>query len=337
MILITEADQFIGFSFATHLAQYKQLRPYLRLLCQNKLRCHGFAQAGIQVCTVQDYNDKEALQDALYGVHHLVLATGNDKDRVTNTENLVKIAAALKVKNTICISHVGAVSTKHESLQDYTEIETVVMDYVHHHWTILRLDFIQQYFHHWATYIEKTSQILLPLAEDVSICPIHISDVCQVIETLLLDSTSCTPVQEINERHREQIYTLSGPESISGKNIVELLSKATGYSRFKYYQGRPMDLRYYLDNLSHDIWFDARLKMEMRQIYRDLIDHHSSYEKAYSLPSAKQIQTYLDYFDWVQQTSSSICVAHAPMITSLPCKPIQLFFEQNANSFKPRV
>jgi uncharacterized protein YbjT (DUF2867 family) len=91
----------------------------------------------------------------------------------------------------------------------------------------------------------------------------------------------------VDERHREQIYTLTGPESISGKNIVELLSKATGYSHFKYCQGRPMDLRYYLDSLSQDIWFDARIKMEMGQIYRDLIDHDSSYQKAYSLPSGK--------------------------------------------------
>lgn len=48
-----------------------------------------------------------------------------------------------------------------------------------------------------------------------------------------------------------------------------------------------MDLRYYLDSLSQDIWFDARIKMEMGQIYRDLIDHDSSYQKAYSLPSGK--------------------------------------------------
>jgi uncharacterized protein YbjT (DUF2867 family) len=138
MILITEADQFIGFSLATHLAQYKQLRPHLRLLCQNRLRCHGFAKSGIQVCTIQDYSDKEGLQAAMSGVNHLVLATGNDKNRVANTETLVKLATSYKVKNTICISHVGAVSMQHDSLNDYSEIETIVMDYSHHYWTILR-------------------------------------------------------------------------------------------------------------------------------------------------------------------------------------------------------
>lgn len=51
----------------------------------------------------------------------------------------------------------------------------------------------------------------------------------------------------------------------------------------------------------------------------------------------KQIQTILDYFDWVQKTSSSVCVPHASMITNLSRKPLRLFFEENANMFKPRV
>lgn len=51
----------------------------------------------------------------------------------------------------------------------------------------------------------------------------------------------------------------------------------------------------------------------------------------------KQIQTYLDYFDWVQQSGGSVCVPHTTMLTNLPCESLQTFFERNANSFKPRV
>jgi hypothetical protein len=51
----------------------------------------------------------------------------------------------------------------------------------------------------------------------------------------------------------------------------------------------------------------------------------------------KQIQTYLDYFDWVQQTSGSICVPHTTMLVNSSCESIQKFFKENANSFKPRV
>lgn len=196
---------------------------------------------------------------------------------------------------------------------------------------------------------------MLPLAEDVDICPIDISDVCQVIEAIVLNSKKQL-MEQMDQCHDGQVYTLSGPESLNGKQMAKMMADATGYQNYKFHQARAMDISYYLENLGMDIWFDARLKQEMAKTYQETFKEESYRQRAYDIPSskyrlfglikstkhvcffvAKQVQTMVDYFDWVQKTSSSVCVPHAAMITNIPCKPIQSFFIENANTFKPRV
>jgi hypothetical protein len=136
MILITGADQFLGYSIAAHFAQFEHLRPKIRLLCQNTLRCHGFMKAGIDVRQV-DYCHPHHISLSLRGVDHVVLAIGNEKDRVMYAKRICSIAYKSAVQSIVCISHVGAVSTIHQSLQEYTQIEEEVMN-SNCNWTILR-------------------------------------------------------------------------------------------------------------------------------------------------------------------------------------------------------
>ncbi|KAG2232699.1 hypothetical protein BDF21DRAFT_386334 [Thamnidium elegans] len=334
MLLITGADQFMGYAITSHMAQFEHLRPSLRVLCQNKNRCHGFLKAGIDVRVV-DYNHPNQLSLALRGVDHIILAIGNEPNRVENAKHICTVAAHSGVTNIVCVSHIGAVSRVHASLQEFNTIEEQVID-SNCQYTILRLDFVQQYLHLWSNYAEKNRTLILPLTAVTEICPVDITDVCLAIESLLLDCKRLLRTS-LDDKHDGQVYSLTGPESISGKSMVELLIHATGYQKFKYFHGRPMDLNYYLSGLSKDVWFDARLKGEMSQIYHDRFDKVGYNNKAYCIPTEKQIQTYLDYFDWVQQSAGSVCVAHTTMLTQLPCKSVQTFFEQNANSFKPRV
>lgn len=126
MLLITGADQFMGYAITSHLAQYKHLRPQLRALCQNKTRCHGFVNAGIDVRQV-DYSHPNQLSLAFRGVDHIVLAIGNENDRVENAKRICAMAAHSGVTNIICVSHIGAVSRFHASLQDYHTIEEHAM------------------------------------------------------------------------------------------------------------------------------------------------------------------------------------------------------------------
>ncbi|KAI9281938.1 hypothetical protein BY458DRAFT_429398 [Sporodiniella umbellata] len=334
MLLITGADQWMGFAVASHLAQFQHLRSQVRLLCESKTRCLGFSKIGMDVHQIS-YSHPHQISMALRGVDHIVLAVGNEPSRVDHAKRLCTVASYSGVKSIVCISHIGAVSRFHASLQEYHEIEQDVMQSLCPY-TILRLDFVHQYFHLWATNSEKTRNLMLPLSEDACICPIDISDVCMVIENLVV-SKDKDFVQRLDSSHDGQVYTLSGPESLNGIQMAKMIADATGYKNYKYYQSRPMDVSYYLENLGMDVWFDARLKQEMSKIYQESFTGLEYKQRAYAIPSQKHVQTMLDYFDWVQKTSSSVCVPHATMITDIPCTPIQSFFQDNANTFKPRI
>lgn len=51
-----------------------------------------------------------------------------------------------------------------------------------------------------------------------------------------------------------------------------------------------------------------------------------------------QIQTWIEYFDWVHATGGSVCVPHMKMLLKHQSgTTIQDFFNKHRNSFKPRV
>ncbi|KAI8991781.1 hypothetical protein BDF20DRAFT_846341 [Mycotypha africana] len=334
MLLITAADQYIGFAITSYLAQYERLRPHLRVLCEYKTRCLGFSKIGIDVRQV-NYSHPNQLSMALRGVDTIILCNSNEEDRLQNAQHICNAAAHSGTMNIVYISHVGASSSDHSALQEYNKIEQEVIQ-TNCPYTILRLEFIQQYFHLWSSYAEKQRSLLLPLASDTTICPIDIEDVCKVVEELLIDNKqqTCKPLED---RHDGQVYVLTGPESFTAGQIVDILARATSYDHFKYRQGRPMDVSYYLKGLGKDIWFDARLKSERSKIYHDSFSNNNFKDKAYAAPTAKQIQTFLDYFDWAQKTVGSIKLPHTKFLIGATPQSIQTFFEENANSFKPRV
>lgn len=113
-----------------------------------------------------------------------------------------------------------------------------------------------------------------------------IADVCKVIETLLIDNGR-QQYKDLEDKHDGQVYILTGPETVHGKRLVELLTSATGYNHFKFCYGRPMDVNYYLSGLGKDVWFDARLKREMSQMYHDRFQETAYKEKAYDIPTGK--------------------------------------------------
>ncbi|KAI7863877.1 hypothetical protein BDF14DRAFT_1733201 [Spinellus fusiger] len=334
MLLITSADQYMGFSITSYLARYEHLRPMMRVLCQNKTSCLNFAKKGIDVHQV-DYTHPNHLSLALRGVDHIILAVGNEKERVTYAKHLCQMAAQSGVKSIVCISHVGAVSGDHETLQHYALIEEQVIN-TDLQWTILRPEWLQQNFHLWSSYIEKYHHLPLPMAETTDICPIDVTDICRVVEVLVLDQQKQL-MPALEDQHQDQVYTLTGPASINSKQLADDLRDATGFNGMTYRQVRPMDLKYNLQELRKDIWFDARIKQESAQLYRDALDGESYSTKAFAVPTDLQIQTFVDYFDWVDKTASSVCVPHASMITGIPSRSMASFFQENANSFKPRV
>lgn len=340
MLLITSIDEYLGYCIASHLSQYKPLRQELRVLYNvNQPWIQNFESKGINTHLIKDYTNPNALSQAMRNVDQVILTLGSHPDRVEHCQHICKMALKSGVKSIIFLSHIGAQSELHTSLHDYGLVENHLIQEIEENmaWTILRLDFVQQYFHLWASQVDETRTISLPMALDTEICPIDISDVCRTIESFVVDRDNHTALSTLYDHHVGQVYTLTGPEALTSKEILQMMSNATRFSQFKYHMVRPMDTSYYLKNLSHNIWFDERIKNERLHAYRDLLECENGYRtKALAVPNDVQIYTFIDYFDWVVKTSGSMPVDHIKLFTRNP-RSIQDFFNENANAFKPRV
>jgi hypothetical protein len=309
MLLITSVDEYLGFCIASHLSQFKSIRQGIRVLYQqssstgNKPTSHSlpwiqnFQLKGIDIQTIKDYTNPNEISQAMRNVDQMILTLGSHPNRVQHFQHMCKVALKSGVKSIIFLSHIGAQSESHFSLYDYGLIENYLVQQQEEQqeqqnpenmmtWTILRLDFIQQYFHLWASQVDQTGMISLPLSTDTEICPIDISDICHSIEGFVIDYDKKTLLPELYDDHVGQVYTLTGPEALTSKEILQMMSNATRYSQFKYHMVRPMDTSFYLKNLSHNIWFDARIKMEKSSSYRDSLENEDGYRsKAFSVPN----------------------------------------------------
>ncbi|GAB5592391.1 hypothetical protein Unana1_07291 [Umbelopsis nana] len=281
-----------------------------------------------------DCSNEESFDQAVSGVRHVILAIGFERNRVELCKKIIQCANQAGVKSIIVVSHTGAMSSTHESLKQFSEIEEEVfatdVDSV-----ILRADWINQNFHLWSHYIERHRMLPMTINDDIKLCPIDLEDLCHIVQELVIDKDQIR--EHLDDQHVGQTYTLTGPQHISGKELVHLLAESTGYKKLAYHRTRPMDLSFYLNELGKDIWFDARVKRESAQIYNDDFANYSYKSKVFGAPSGVQVQTYLDYFDYVQSNQGSMYTPHAQLLAKRQCKTTDQFFKEHANSFKPRA
>ena len=137
MILITGADQYVGHCVASHLASHRYLRSRLRLACRDKDLCLGFSNKNIDVRQIDYYHPHE-LSKAFRGIDHVILAVGNEHDRVAIAENICKVADRSGVKSIVCVSQVGATATEYPHLRHFASIEDNVVNTTNCDWVILR-------------------------------------------------------------------------------------------------------------------------------------------------------------------------------------------------------
>ncbi|GAN07755.1 hypothetical protein MAM1_0174c07258 [Mucor ambiguus] len=342
MLLITSADDYLGYCITSHLSQFTALCPDMRVLCQETTAklpwLRNFAKKGIDVLPVNPEHPHH-LSKAMRSINQVILIMSNHPDRVEYCQRICNVASKSGVKSIIFLSHQGAQSEQHQALYDYGLVENHLVSMQQQqqdmNWVILRLELIQQYFHLWSHQVEVSGIMALPLNSDTELCPIDISDVCAVIAVLALQQDGSFATC-LNEYHAGQVYTLTGPEAVTSKSIVSMMSDATMYKLHRYLMVRPMDTAYYLTDLRHNIWFDARLKKERSAVYLDQ-EEFGYRTKALCLPNDVQIQTFLDYFNWINKTMGSVHVEHVEVITKVKSRTLQAYFHENSISFKPRV
>lgn len=137
MLLISNADSYLGHSLTSHLASDPQIRTQLRILCQDDTQCKNFKKQGIDVRKT-DYVNPHYLSLAMRNVTHLVLVIGNHVDRVSHARTLCRVASRSGVGSILLLSHVGALCPNlTSSLMDYALVEDEIYN-TDCAWTILR-------------------------------------------------------------------------------------------------------------------------------------------------------------------------------------------------------
>ncbi|KAG2209450.1 hypothetical protein INT47_008293 [Mucor saturninus] len=336
MLLITSVDDYLGYCIASHLSQVKSVRKDMRVLySQPSAWIKNFQTKGIDTVKITDCHHPDQLSKAMRNVTQIVLTLGSHPDRVKHCQKLLQVALRSGVKSVLFLSHIGAQSEEHASLYDYGLVENMLIEQEEQMTSVIfRLDFIQQYFHLWAAQVEQTKQWRLPISHETEMCPVDIGDVCQSIEACVIRNDAL--LEELEDCHVGQVYTLTGPEALKNKQMMQMMSDATRYTNYKNHMCRPMDTRFYLDGLCRDIWFDARIKNETAKSYRDVLETNAYRTKAFSVPHRLFKDACIDYFDWINKTSGSVPVNHIQQFSKVP-KTMGDFFQENANSFKPKV
>ncbi|KAI8973194.1 hypothetical protein BDF20DRAFT_880918 [Mycotypha africana] len=368
MILITSVDEYLGYCITAHLSSISSIRPYLRVVYSKERQKYSykkttviqkspwlltFASKGIDVREV-DYMHPNDMSHAMRNVDQIILSLDSYPNRVERCKYICEVAVRSHVRSIIFLSHVGATTTLmedenggYQALSDYGRIENHLVQLQEEgekdmpHCTILRLDWLQQHFHLWSFQTEATRTIALPLFEDVKICPIDISDVCQVIFRLVTDDNG-NILTDLKDSHSGQVYILAGPCAMTVRDIVGYLKEATEYQNFGLKDKtitQSIDTGHYLKHLSQNLRFDKRLKMDRIKAYQDNLDGRLAYRN-YILwsPTDLQIQTYLDYFDCVNKTSASVDTNTIEfLLRGYAPRTLRNFFFENAISFKPRV
>jgi uncharacterized protein YbjT (DUF2867 family) len=70
-----------------------------------------------------DYSNENSLAQAMRGVQHVVLVIGFETNRVDMCKKMIQRAQKSGVKSIIMVSHMGAMSSTHQSLKEFSEIE----------------------------------------------------------------------------------------------------------------------------------------------------------------------------------------------------------------------
>jgi uncharacterized protein YbjT (DUF2867 family) len=205
------------------------------------------------------YKDLHSVKHAVRGAEYMVFFPEHDKDRVRQARKLVE---AVKdeggIRGTIVSSIRGADKGKKKLFRDYCEIERTwkecdVADCV----CVLRPGVFQEVLHLWAPHVEDRGTINMIQSKDKYFAPLALCDYSKVIECILTKAHGQI-VDQIDIRHHNQTYELTGPKAINGQELVRMINAAIDQEgRVKYEHVSVHELREYLEHLEYPPHFET--------------------------------------------------------------------------------
>ncbi|MBC3538435.1 SDR family oxidoreductase [Rufibacter sediminis] len=165
-----------------------------------------------------DFDRPESLAVAFTGVNAAFLITPFTQDQVQMAQQLIDAAKAAGVRHVVRLSASGAEAEPgiqlgrwHRQAEEYIKSSGIP-------YTLLRPgSFMQNFVHQYAHSIKQENAFYLPLGEG-RVSYVDVRDIGEVAANILMNP----------EAHVNQVYTLTGPQALSGSEIAAIFSGVTG-------------------------------------------------------------------------------------------------------------
>jgi uncharacterized protein YbjT (DUF2867 family) len=174
---------------------------------------------GDRVKVIQiDYNESDTLREALKDVDKLFLLTPDVPNAPNLASNAVTEAKKAGIKQIVKQSVMGAdleadVGTMrlHRQVEDIIEQSGIPFTFLRPN------EFMQNFVNFHSPSIKGNNAFYIPL-EDAKVSLVDVRDIAAVAVKSLIDE----------DKHKNKMYLITGPEALSYHQVAEILSNATG-------------------------------------------------------------------------------------------------------------
>jgi len=236
------------------------------------------------------------------------------------------------VKHVILFSCAAADANEDSKyLYEFAEIEREFKNCGYNWNCILRADFAQNWFHAWSYPVEDKGQFPLSTGPDKKFAPVRIEDIsCALKDIIRSEEASVLSNLLGGNRHNKQTYTLTGPETVNGRRIVDELNRAVN-ARVTFADVDRNQMEQILRALR-----ERGQQQQQRSGRPQACDEDDNRRHFDGQPTEVQIQTLLDYFDYVKAGHADRTTDDLKKITGREGQRVESFFRDHAAEFRPR-
>src|SRR5271170_4393858 len=211
MILITGATGNIGRELVKQLSEKGVA---LRVVTRDESKVKHLDPSIERV--IGDFGDEKIAERAVQGVDHIFLFPLITEQNHRSNTTLLEKAKKAGVKQVVMLSSMGADSTILSKIGEIHRTKEVLVEESGIPWTFVRPGAFMTNSYQWQPTIKSEGKVFSPTGEG-KVAPISPKDIASVLAVALT-----------SPGHEGKTYTLTGPELLSAREQVDILSKAIG-------------------------------------------------------------------------------------------------------------
>jgi hypothetical protein len=315
-LLITHGDTWCGFYIGHALLKSHQnnvSKVVMAVTDRNNDFVHELEKMGAEIREYDPINmDKHRLAKELFrgdidglvlvpvhNVTHMVDACKNMIEAAEMEEKchclLMWSTLGVQISGRSCRTTAPKTHKWRKILECFHEVEQLVRQSKMGHECILRLNFVSQQFFGMTQLIQQRG--VFPLTSGkAKFSPVNAHDVAEATARMITSP-------EMMKQYNKQVFTLTGPHSHSGTDIVSIMNKALN-TKVDFQEVSLHDIEKILESNDTLDEFDVRLTMA--------------------------------YMDLLEEDKLDITTQDMQKILGKPPRDLDMFFKDNPNSFRPR-